>query len=163
MGIDGYATHLPVLCHVLRAIEPFNVLEVGCGWYSTPLLRIYTEGRGGEHYILETNEIFAQEVASHYECMVQVFDGHSLPTEACCHWGLAFIDSAPESGRGRLALELKEWASVIVLHDSNPDWEPAYGYSGIIPQWKHHKQFTQLYPHTLVLTDSDEVWQDLGA
>jgi len=163
------ASHLPVLSKILMAIRPRDIIEVGAGLYSTPMLRTYVNLRGGEHFILETNPKYQSLVSRLCRCDIDLFDGTSLPPEALCPWGLAFIDHSPAYVRAPVAVALQKWARIIVLHDSNLEWDVSfkrgrgYEYSKIIPQWKHHRQFTELYPHTLVLTDSDEVWQDLGA
>lgn len=47
------------------------------------------------------------------------------------------------------------------MHDSNPDWDRAYGYSSLIPMWKHHTQFTICYPHTLLLTNNEDIWDSI--
>jgi len=162
VGIVRAGSHMPVLLRVLRELQPHTVLEVGAGWYSTPLLQAYSLSRGREHCILETNAEYGDAVSKLYGCHIQLFDGVTVPDNVKRPWGLVFIDHV-QDGRRIMALAMKDRAAVIVLHDSQPKHDRAYRYSTIIPKWKYHRQFTDVYPHTLMLTDSDEVWQVLGA
>ena len=154
---------------MLVKLQPRDIIEIGAGIYSTPMLMAYVSVRGGDHLILETNRKYQLAMNSVCGCEMDLFDGETLPPKAFCPWGLAFIDHNPAEARAIVAAALQGWAGVIVLHDSNPEWDEkfgrgaGYGYSKIIPRWKHHKHFTAIDPHTLVLTDSDSVWQALGA
>jgi hypothetical protein len=168
VGWHSSATHLPVLSEVLIKLRPRDIIEVGCGLYSTPILRTYVAIRGGEHFILETDQKYQSIMSKLCGCEIDLFDGTNLPSKALRAWGLAFIDHSPANVRAPIAIELQGLANVIVLHDSNPEWDKrfkkkaGYGYSKIIPKWKYHKHYTVIDPHTLVLTDSDEVWQALN-
>ncbi len=163
---DPYASHLPALSVVLGRLGHSirSVLEVGCGFYSTPLFRSFCAAKEmGEHVILESDGQWRKRVSSLFDVEVRLFDGDALPDDVQQrHWDLAFIDCAVESSRGQHALNLHGQADVIVLHDSNHDWDIAYEYSAIIPLWSHAYHFTETYPHTLVLTDSDDIWTALG-
>lgn len=161
--IDRYASHLPPLLYVLKRVQPECILEVGCGAYSTAMLSAYAAGSCCEHHILEGDATYLAKVQDLYNCEIDLFDPHHLPDNVFRHWDLAFIDNLPEKTRAEIAVALKEYANVIVLHDSNPNWEPAYRYSKIIPMWNHSLQFTELYPHTLVLTDDEELWGVLSS
>jgi len=163
---DPYASHLPAMCFILgrlgRAIR--SILEVGSGFYSTPFFRAFASSvLKTEHVILESDEGWAAYVASLFDVFVRPFKVNELPDDIVQrHWDLAFIDCLAESTRAQHALTLKNNADVIVLHDSNPDWDVAYEYSAIIPLWKYAHHFTATYPHTLVLTDEDDIWEALG-
>lgn len=157
MKYDPYASHFPVLLQVLRCLMPSSILEIGAGFYSTPLLESWTYARGGEHYILETDSAWAKSISSLFGIKITNFCGGQLPIEVNRNWDMAFIDCAVERTRAGYALALRENARIIILHDSNPDWDAAYKYSAIIPQWKHHRQFAACYPHTLLLSNTDDV------
>ena len=162
---DPYASHLPALSFILGRLGPSvrSILEVGSGFYSTPLLHAFCAGSKAEHVILESDETWRNSISSLFDGVIQLFDAESLPDEVVQRqWGLAFIDGPVEASRAQHAIRLKDTADVIVLHDSNPNWDVAYGYSAIIPLWKHAHHFTETYPHTLVLTDSDDTWHTLG-
>ena len=162
---DPSASHLPALAFILGRLGPSvrSILEVGSGFYSTPLLHAFCAGSKAEHVILESNGQWRENVANLFDVEVLAFDVNELPDDIVQrHWDLAFIDCLVESTRAQHALALKDNADVIVLHDSNPDWNMAYEYSAIIPSWKHSHHFTETYPHTLLLTDSDDIWHTLG-
>ena len=162
-GLLTTASHMPVLLKVLRAVRPSSVLEVGAGWYSTALLQAYATGHDCEHCILETNARYRDVISRVYGCQVEMFDGHVLPDAVMRSWGLVFIDHAIADARKDVAIAIKDHAGVIVLHDANPADDAEYLYSAVIPEWKHHRRVSDVWPQTLVLSDSDEVWQVLGA
>jgi len=163
--MDPYASHLPALSRILTALHEHvrSVLEIGGGIYSTPLFRVFTAGVGGEHVVLESRKTWRDELTRLFEIEVVPFTVDALPACVLREWDIAFIDCEKEASRAPHALALKDRAKVIVLHDSNSDWEAAYGYSKITSQWKYQKQFTTCYPHTLAMTNDAECGRALLA
>lgn len=164
MSIERYASHLPVLSFVAMRLHDKidSVLEVGCGYYSTPLLSVLAAGKGLRRTILESDREWAAQISDLFGVAVTQFNAEELPASVVRQWGLVFIDSAIEAARARHAIRLREYAKVIILHDSNPDWDAHYRYSEIVGEWKHAKQFTKCYPHSLLLTNDDDAWGLLG-
>lgn len=157
------ATHLPALHHVLRHAGSIrSILEVGAGFYSTPLLSCHAAAVGGEHVVLESKPAWAKQVLEWYDVEAEPFTIGELPEWVLQRpWDLAFIDNAVADSRPAHALALIDCAKIVMLHDSNPDWDAEYRYSTVIGRWKHHRQFKACYPWTILLTNDDEVWRRL--
>jgi hypothetical protein len=47
---------------------------------------------------------------------------------------------------------------MIIMHDSNRDWDHAYQYSTIVANWKFTHNFEKLYPNTLILTNDEGIF-----
>lgn len=67
-------------------------------------------------------------------------------------WNLIFVDSAPEGSRVEYIKRYQESGEIFILHDSNPDWEGAYGYGKVTDLFPYWVEYTGLYPHTRVLS-----------
>ena len=162
--IDKYATHLPVLAHIVGRIEISSILEIGGGPYSTPLLAAYSRLVGAKHLVLETDPAAAEAITRlcpgvEVELLA---DPAFLPEHVTTgNWSLVLIDGTPGEVRVPQALELMERADLIVLHDSEPQAEPLYRYSTIAGHWKYRHDYTILTPHTMSLTNSETIWQTI--
>lgn len=161
---DQYASHLPVLSRIISAASRIeSILEVGAGFYSTPMLNAFAVGAGCDHVVLESDKTWRDNITQWFDIKVQMFDLSELPQDILDQrWSLVFIDCQDERSRSRHALALKNMADMIVLHDSNPDWDHAYKYSEIIPLWKYSHQFTATYPHSLLLTNDQLIWEAIS-
>lgn len=160
MRHDPYASHFPVLLHVLKRLGRSldSILEIGSGFYSTALLHAFAAGGNCDHVVLESNDTWAKQISDLFCLTIERFSTEKLPQRFARKWGLVFIDSEIEKVRADYAVCLREYARVIVLHDSSPEWEPVYRYSAILEKWKYHRQFSGCRPDTLLLTNDDEAW-----
>ena len=167
--IDPYATHLPILAHILRQMtgEIESILEIGGGFYSTPLLATYAHDHGIAHVLAETDRDYAAAIIRLNPIGLTqrikpalMNDPIDLPEPYPGNrWGLVLIDGAPGEVRVLQALHLRECADLIVLHDSEPESDPLYKYSKIVDHWKYRRNYTHLQPHTMALTDNETIWK----
>jgi len=147
----GYGSHFPVLAAaVARSLGP--VLELGCGWTSTPMLRLMCTRTAGLPIprILESYDS-NPEWAKIFN--VPLVENWSKWEPKQKHYGVAFIDCAPGEERRHLAMKLKGRARFIILHDHEAGPAAAYYYEYIIGQFKHNETYRMLRPHTLILSD----------
>lgn len=148
----GYGSHAPVLAAaVARTTGP--VLELGCGHWSTHMLRLMCRltGRPLESY--DSDKDWAKTLN------VPVVEKWSKWEPILDRFGVIFIDCAPGEDRYLLAMQLKERADFIVLHDAECDTRHGgggnYQYDAILPHFKYVEFFRALRPVTLILSDKE--------
>ena len=151
---DPYASHLPVLSRVLRSLppSPLHILEIGCGLYSTPLLSAFAHGCCGVFRCIESNPAWAGKMRGMLDIPIEDHSPFKLPESVRQPWDVVFIDSEPADSRRGYAVEMQPYAGTILLHDSNPDWDAAFGYSSIRSRWAYSHNFDMSYPNTLLLS-----------
>ena len=145
--IDGYATHQQAL--VKAALETKgNILETGCGYYSTPILFEICKARGKKLVSMVQNLQWAKNfehlIGEHYEQIVVNFE-EELPIKG--KYGMMFLDHE-QFVRDRInhVNHMFKFTDVIVAHDSN-----------LIPNYRfiEHpvkvEKFTKLQPHTVII------------
>ena len=158
------ASHIPLLVRAFT-LSKGDILELGTGYFSTPILRWLCEmsgwlqeGNGRTLYSYETSEGWYQRAAIrtkkdlfpfHKVIKIDNFDEAKIEK----HWGLAFIDHAPTRRRQVEIERLANWADYIVIHDTNPQHDRAYKYSKIWGLFKNRYDFTKYYPHTSVVSN----------
>jgi hypothetical protein len=124
-----------------------RVAEFGVGFYSTPIL----SALGVPSYHYENIESWRTKVQELVQLSIHPLDVDNPPVVPG-EGGLCFMDSAPESSRVKLLQHYKYDFRVFVVHDTNPDWDAAYGYSklaGVFPRVYH---YDGLRPHTTVFS-----------
>lgn len=140
----GYGSHFPVLAAAaMKTVGP--VLELGCGWTSTPMLRLLCRDRYLESY--DSNKEWSQTFNVPCVSNWEQWEPH------CDRYGVVFIDSHPGEDRRHIAMKLKGRATYFVLHDHEAGPAAAYDYHHIIPHFKYVETYRMLRPHTLILSD----------
>lgn len=156
----GYGTHLPLLVKCILSTDG-PVLELGGGLCSTPTIRALCPERpvltvesvewpGGEDWHRALRKLDREGL--HETLLVDDWDA-MYPRIASQRWSVVLIDHGPESRRHVDILRLKDHADLIVAHDASPDYDGAYHYSRVIPEFKWHA-FDHWKPMTLVLSNS---------
>jgi len=147
-----YGTHIPVLVKIMAQTKG-PVLEMGCGFSSTPLLFWLCQEQGRQFISYENDEKWINKVG--YP-ITYVKDWDKAEIEKT-HWSLAFLDQRPGERRYLDALRLKDKADFIVLHDSEPKMDIYYQYSKIYPSFKYRFDYTKFLPNTVVLSNFVDV------
>ena len=120
--IDKYSTHIPVLEKACEVFHPKDIIEHGCGYYSTPLFRKYGYVKSIEH----DNE-WKEKINERYE--VNIERGTDFSGCYLSAFDLAFVDGLRE-GRLRSIQQAQECGvKVIIYHDAEK--EGIYGYDKI--------------------------------
>jgi len=152
-----WGSHIPVLIKVIENSED-DVLELGMGVYSTPLLHwmCTPSGRRVVSYENHANyfSLFQNGLNQFHETyLVDNLDDIDISQE----WGVAFIDSEPMEQRARLAQRLLYNCRFVILHDTQDREEKFYGYKRIYPLFKYRYNYTQFKPNTTVLSNLDNL------
>lgn len=155
-SVDAWATHLPILLEVFKRSDG-RVLELGCGYYSTPQLHYLCEANGRELVSLDSKvdwvEKFVQYRTSWHtiECWTDLDTYHWNN----CYWldqkwGMAFVDNAPGESRASNIIKLKDNTHHIVVHDSEC---PDYKYEPVFMQFKFRYDFKDFATRSTVLSN----------
>ena len=144
----GVYSHYPVLAAaVARTTGP--VLELGCGWGSTPMLRAMCRVMNRKLESYDTDK----EWADKFGVPVVQDQRWDLWEPLEKHYGVIFIDCSPGEIRRDLAVRLKDQATFQVLHDHEAGSAAAYYYETILEYFKYNETYRMLRPHTLILSN----------
>lgn len=162
--MDLVASHQRCLLgSVLRTTGP--ILELGVGWYSTPLLHELAVCLERTVYTIDNNMDWLAQflpLKNRWHSVQQIgwwgelFDGtfEGLLPE---RFGVVFVDHGQPAEREYAIRGLIERADVFVLHDTEEKF--AYGYSRVLPFFKHRwtdkcqKAWTTVCSNTLTVQD----------
>lgn len=145
----GYGSHIPILSKYLsylhQTIEKPRILELGIGWYSTPVIQMM----GGVTYPGSTPFEWRSE-------LLRITYAYSITNQTCLskEWDFIFVDSWPEDSRVKFVLQLLDKCPTFMLHDSNDDWEPSMQYSVVKGHFKYVKNYELFYPNTMILSQN---------
>lgn len=133
--MDSSATHQRSLLIALNNTSG-PVLELGSGWYSTPLLHETCKQQNRMLYTVDHNQEWLSQFAD-MESPLHRLECVGWWGELILHerkYGLVFIDHAPACRREDEIRRLISLSDVFVTHD----WEekPAYGYGRIAKMFK---------------------------
>ncbi len=129
-----WSTHLPLLIKAVEASEG-DVLEIGGGLFSTPVLHWLCKNLNRKLVTYENDAEyfeFAKQFRSHLHSVRRIEDWGEMDFKH--HWGVVFIDHHPELRRGIDAINFKDTADYIVMHDTEKPEK--YSYDKV---WQHFK------------------------
>lgn len=139
--MDRYATHQQPLIEAALRVEK-GILELGCGHYSTPLLKAIAEFRGLPFLSQASSADWAKQFDG-----VQIVDWETWqPPEGT--WDMVFLDSE-ESTKNRIKRlpVLAEVAKVVVMHDADAamvhdNFDKYIGEFKMVRWYKTHRPWT---------------------
>lgn len=155
--MNPFATHIPLLLACLRRTSG-PVLELGSGWFSTPVLSAFATGRLVR--TVESNRDWHERIAqictqqpytSHHHQMVFVPDYEDAPVLDQA-WSIVLLDHEPPARRGIDALRLRDCCQLMIGHDSQ---HPDYGYGPAFDTFKYRFTLSDIFPWTTVVSDTD--------
>lgn len=150
--VDGYATHLPVLAACVARTSG-DVLELGCGDYSTPMLHLLCKGR--KLVSLDQDPAWLARFqdlknASHEIDLVSDWDRCGLIDG---DWDVAFVDHAPPARRAIELRRLRNKARFIVVHDVE---DPTYMLEAALSDFTYRYDYTRVNPWSTVVSMVEE-------
>lgn len=145
-------THLPFVAKLLSNTNG-PILEMGSGYFSTPLLYWTAMANKQQFRSYETKKSWAETMGE----PVQFVSDWSQANMTEHHWAVVFIDHGHALKRKDHAIAVKDSADYIVLHDTEDKHEHIYRYSEVWPHFKHRIDFTSVFPYTTILSNLKEV------
>lgn len=139
----NWNNHLPLLILGLqvskRGATGFDVIELGSGEGSTPLLRQYCRDQQLTFQSFDNNKEWCEKTGAQY-----IDNWDLLIDEASTrHHGLIFIDHAPGERRHLDAIALAHAADVLVLHDTEEGGAGNYMWSKAWPHFKYRLNYNR--------------------
>lgn len=130
------------------------ILEIGGGLYSTPFLHWACFENKRELVTYENSPEYFDTLKGYgndFHKIILIDDWDKMPIER--YWEIAFIDHAPAERRKIEIARLANFAKYIVIHDTERRHEHVYGLEEIYPLFKYRYDFTEIRPHTSVLSN----------
>jgi len=156
VDVQALATHqCALIMAVLNTTGP--VLELGCGYGSTPILHALCEGQKRMLVSIESNNEWYERFSPMGSCFhlfvfAQHWDGCDV-TAGRNDWAVALVDFAPGWDRPKAIEKLAGRVEYIIVHDTEPEAEHTYKYDTVRGLFTYHTRFTYSKPHTEVLSN----------
>lgn len=149
----GVGSHMAVLAKLLSITEG-SVLELGGGFYSTPLLHWLCLPTKRELVTYDSlpqyfNAIKRYESDFHKVILVDDWDKAEIKRP----WEIVFIDHWPAERRIEEVKRLANLAKYVVVHDTENSQSHQYHYEKIYPLFKYHYKYRGVKPHTSILSN----------
>ncbi len=162
----GYSTHLAGLIRAVLLTDG-DVLEVGTGIFSTPILHHICVPAKRKLVSYDNNMEWIEwcKAKRHsLECKYHEINYIENWDEAKIErpWDVALIDHEPEERRIEEIKRLANFAKYIIVHDSYPKWDWKFRYSEIYPLFKYKTDTRGYYPPSVVLSnfiDLTDFWE----
>lgn len=127
MLIDKYGTHQEILKKYVQ-LYPENVIELGAGYYSTPIINQYAKFS----QTIDNDDAWLANVSkfrSEKHSIIKIDSWAEFCPQG--RYSLAFVDHAdtPDHQRWIQVLKLIPYSDIIIVHDYE---DPLYGYSNIL-------------------------------
>lgn len=147
-------SHIPILTKAL-SLSDGPVLEMGMGPFSSPILHWLCLDEERELFSYENNPNWFKknkvfETGLHKITFVEDWDDIDIESS---HWGVAFIDHAPNNRRIIDIRKLVNKANLIIMHDSGEYQDEHYLYSEIYPLFKYRYDYEKQKPYTSVVSN----------
>jgi hypothetical protein len=152
-----WGSHIPVLVKLL-SITKGDVLELGMGIYSTPLLFWECISKERKLVSYDNNEKYFNMVGNNNNRFHEshlISDWNNLDIEK--PWDVVFIDTNPMEVRKELARKVSNHSKFVVLHDTQSRDEIYYHYEEIYPLFKYRFDYTKFIPNTSVLSNFESL------
>ena len=145
-------SHLPFLCRAFIELRESNgdVLELGCGEYSTHILHELCANRNLVSLDNDpgwVNNYILFKSPKHDVRVVESWD--NLP-EYHRKWDIVLVDQAPGSARIGSINALANNAKIIIIHDTE---DPRYGYAPYIESFIYKREYTLNVCRTYALSN----------
>jgi len=145
--MDGYATHIAPLVAAAISVDG-DILELGCGDYSSPVLAEITKARGCKLVIHSSDPVWAKRFEDIAEVVIVDWSKWTPPVG---NWGLVFLDSEEHAPQRLLKLShLRNICKKIVMHDASQA-AMCDNYQGIVNNFKSNVMYSRYEPATVVL------------
>lgn len=162
----NYGSHLPVLVKAL-SLSNGPVLEMGMGFFSTPVLHWLCFGAGRELWSYENDPFWTTAFRDfptdkHHITLLPHVDARGMPdgyydwdaADLDKQWGLVFIDHHPGQRRHIDARYVAPRTDLLLLHDCEGRLDSGFKYSEIYPLFKYRFYYNATRPHSMLLSNT---------
>ncbi len=160
-AMDPYATHQRTLLTCALAIKGNGaILELGAGFYSTPLLHAIAERDGREMVTIEQSRAFGERfyhLRSDFHEIVWPEDNdweNVADLIAEPKWGVVFVDHAPANQRPIDIRQIDLGTEFVVVHDTQAE---LYGWGDCFKRFQYRHDDQRHVPWTTVLSNVTNV------
>lgn len=140
-------SHIPILIKVMENSKG-SVLELGAGYFSTPVLYWLCKAQNREFVSYENDKEW-QKIFGDVVTYIDNWDKAPIDKK----WGVVFIDHKPAKRRIKDIKRLAKLADYVVVHDAQTSHEKQYKYHWAFPLYKYKYMFDKVWPPTLVLSN----------
>ncbi len=160
MALDQYSTHVPVVAAVMLMAPAGDVLELGAGGYSTPILHAMCKLQCRGLVTIESNaewlgKLLPYESTTHY--MIHAKDPANHTAIVSRRWAVAFVDNGQYERKPCMDL-LVDRCDIMIVHDTEPAQAKLYNYEPFLSQRFKHRVDLVTRPwincHTSVLSNT---------
>lgn len=130
MPLDQYSTHTPVVAGVMQIAPVGDVLELGAGGYSTPLLHALCKLQGRNLVTVESDDKWLADLLSYSTAthkMIHARVPSVDPVIVSRRWAVAFVDNG-QFERKPCMDKLVDRCDIMIVHDTERpdlyDYEP---------------------------------------
>jgi len=119
---EHYGSHQPLLIHTVNTITEGNIIEIGTGYNSTPILHLLCEKQGRKLFSYEFESDWYDKFKSYENDNHKLFllDEKTLTTNNIFNkntYSIALIDSRPPWTRQYIINLLKDYVDYFIVHD----------------------------------------------
>jgi hypothetical protein len=151
-----YSTHLPVLLEAIKRTTG-DVLELGPGVFSTPVLHWLTETQRRRMLTIETDPNWMYFCMKYYRTshhkFLQVKNWDEAKDVISKPWDVALVDHSPSERRIKEIEILAPFAKYIIVHDADDKGDSNYHFSTIKSLFKYYWRFERIEPQTAVYSN----------
>lgn len=133
------------------------ILELGTGFYSTPILHWLCAETKRKLVSYDSSEQYfavARNYITDWHEVNFVTDWSKIDiADIFEHWGLVFVDHYPAQQRHIEIARVANNADYVIAHDSELRHDKDYQYSKIAPLFKYRYNFDKFYPPTVIFSN----------
>lgn len=146
------ASHIPLLLKIFHQTEG-DVLELGAGAFSTPLLHWLCAESDRNLTTAESDPEWIAFAEQFEDQTHRILGGEyaDLPLEKA--WGLVFIDHFPLERRGVDLLRLADYADYLIVHDANLVYAQEMNLADADGLFKYRRAYEKHYPYAGIFSN----------
>jgi predicted O-methyltransferase YrrM len=149
----GFGTNVPLLAAVLAVAPPGDVLELGAGNFSTPLMSEMCRAMQRRLVTVDSNLDWITRFGDITD-ETRIVNGATLSWDEASkgRWAVALVDMAAGCDRAAAIEFLRHRADFIVVHDTHNNYFA--GVDAVLATFVHRYDYTSLCPTTTVVSET---------
>ncbi len=147
-----WGSHLPLLIKIVPMTSG-SVLELGLGFFSTPVLHWLCFEKNRELVSYDDDHTFIKmfkQFPCDYHKILMVDDWDKIQIEK--PWDVALVDHQDKRRKFEVK-RLANYAKYVIVHDTNPGADYWFKFSEVFPLYKYRRDYTQYRNNVTVLSN----------